>query len=164
MSDSHDSWANLEKAIKIANEKGCEVLLFAGDLIAPSGLQILEKFSGTVNIVFGNNDGEKIRLVRSIDASANLNFFYDIYEETLVGVRIFMNHYPRFVELAAKSGEFDLCVFGHTHTYHHEQIGKTLLVNPGAIQASEVSDTKESSFIIFDCETKKAEKVVLSSY
>jgi len=75
-----------------------------------------------------------------------------------------MNHYPRFVELAAKSGEFDLCVFGHTHTHHHEQIGKTLLINLGAIQASEASLTRESSFIIFDCETEKAEKVVLSSY
>lgn len=162
LSDSHDSWGNLEKAINITNEKKCEVLLFAGDLIAPAGLERLKKFSGKVNIILGNNDGEKILLTRRAGASNNIKLFYDIYEETLGGIKVFMNHFPRFTELAAKSGEFDLCVFGHTHDYHHEQIGETLLVNPGAIQESAMSDTKESSFIIFDCKTKKVDKIILN--
>ena len=136
--------------------------MFAGDLIAPAGLERLKSFSGQVNIVLGNNDGEKIKLTRRIDASKNLKLSYDIYEETLGGIKIFMNHFPRFTELAAKSGEFDLCIFGHTHDYHHEQVGDTLLVNPGAIQESAMSDTTESSFIIFDCETKKADKIIIN--
>ena len=47
MSDSHDRWDYLEQAIEQAMEQantgGCELLLFAGDLIAPLRLAVLEK-------------------------------------------------------------------------------------------------------------------------
>lgn len=80
----------------------------------------------------------------------------DIFEDAIDSVRIFMNHYPRFVELAAKTGEFDLCIFGHTHEYHEEKVGSTLLVNPGEIQGY---STGKLSFIIFDTESRNLEKV-----
>jgi putative phosphoesterase len=159
MSDSHDRWDNLEKAIDIANKSECKLLLFAGDLIAPTGISVLEKFNGEVKFVFGNNEAERVRLTRRMDESEKLELCGDIYEETVDGVRIFMNHYPRFVELAAKSREFDLCIFGHTHLYHEEKVGNTLLINPGEIQGYA---TKEPSFVIFDTQTKQAQKVMVS--
>lgn len=158
MSDSHDHWDNLEKAVQLANEAGCTLLLFAGDLIAPPGLATLEKFAGDVKFVWGNNEGERVVLTRKMDASTKIELCGDIYEATIDGVRIFMNHYPRFAELAAQSGEFDLCVFGHTHDYLEERVGETLLINPGEIQGYR---TGTVSFVIFDTETKQAEKIVV---
>jgi predicted phosphodiesterase len=55
MSDSHDRWEFLEKAIEIANEEGCSTFLFAGDLIAPPRIALLEKFNGEVKFVWGNS-------------------------------------------------------------------------------------------------------------
>ena len=123
MSDSHDRWDHLAKAIDLANEAGCEFLLFAGDLIAPPGIQILEKFGGKVKFVWGNNEGEKVGIAKKMDASKKIEMCGDVFEGKVDGVKVFMNHYPRFVELAAKSREFDLCVFGHTHDYMEEKIG-----------------------------------------
>lgn len=158
MSDSHDRWDNLNKAVAIANKKKCEVLLFAGDFIAPPGIKIFEKFEGDVKFVWGNNDGEKVGLAKKLDASSKIELCGDIYEGLLDKVRVFMNHYPRIVELAAKSGEFDLCVFGHTHKYYQETLGKCLLLNPGEIQGYA---TGKSTFIIYDTKNRNPQKILL---
>lgn len=158
MSDSHDRWDHLEKAVQLANERKCELLLFAGDLIAPPGLAVLEKCNGDVKFVWGNNEAERVGLTRMMDASRKIELCGDIYESTVSGVRIFMNHYPRFGELAAKSGEFDLVIFGHTHEYHHEMIGDTLLLNPGEIQGFK---TGKAGFVIYDTATKTAERILI---
>lgn len=159
MSDSHDQWDNLEKAITLANEADCELLLFAGDLIAPPGCAVLEKFQGKVKFVWGNNEAERVAMTRKMDTSDKLELCGDIYEDTVDGVRIFMNHYPKIAELAAKSGEFDLCIFGHTHEYHQEIVGACLLLNPGEIQGYA---TGIPSFVIYEMRTKEAEKIALS--
>lgn len=158
MSDSHDRWDNLEKAVELANQAGCKALLYAGDLIAPPGLAILEKFNGQIKFVWGNNEGEISKLTRKMDASEKIELCRDIFEGELGGLKVFMNHYPRITELAAKSGEFDLCVFGHTHEYHESKVGECILLNPGEIQGYL---TGQSTFIIFDTKTKIAKKIVV---
>jgi len=158
MSDSHDNWVNLEKAVQISNENSCEYLLFAGDLIAPPQLEILEKFIGKVKLVWGNNEGERVVLTKMMAASVKIELNGDIFEGELGGIKIFMNHYPRIAELAAKSKEFDLCIFGHTHEYVESKIENTILVNPGEIQGYK---TGTASFVIFDTESKGVEKIDL---
>lgn len=66
MSDGHEHWDNLRKAITIANQQSCDMLLFAGDLMAPgNGLSALKTFTGPVHMVFGNNDGDKYKLTKN---------------------------------------------------------------------------------------------------
>ena len=158
MSDSHDRWEELLQAITIANEKSCEYLLFAGDLISPPGIAVLEKFNGKVKFIWGNNEGEKVGITKKLSTSDKISLEGDSYEDTLDGIRIFMNHYPRIVELAAKSGEFDLCIYGHDHTYNYTKVNDTLYVNPGAITPYNIPN---ASFIIFDTSTKEVAKVDL---
>lgn len=156
LSDAHDNWANLEKAIAIANERGCEVLLFAGDLIAPPGIAVLEKFNGSVKIVWGNNEGEKVGIVTKCAASSKIELCGDVFEGTLGTTRVFMNHYPRLAELAAKSGEFDLSICGHTHEYSQKQLGNCTLLNPGEVQGYV---TGEAGFVVWDTERGSGERV-----
>lgn len=156
ISDAHDNWANLEKAVQISNEAGCEVLLFAGDLIAPPGIAVLEKFNGSVKIVWGNNEGEKVGISQLCAKSKNVELCGDVFEGELGGVRIFMNHYPRLAELTAQSGEFDLCICGHTHEYRQEQVGKCWLVNPGEVQGYR---TGEAGFVVWDTVKGSGERV-----
>lgn len=158
MSDSHDRWERLEQAIVLANEAGCEVLLFAGDLISPPGIAVLQQFSGLVKFVWGNNEGERVGMTRMFDQSENMELCGDIYEGELDGTKIFMNHYPRAAELAAQSGQFNLAIHGHTHEYREEKIGKCWLLNPGEIQGYR---TESSTFAIFDTEKNTIEKVEL---
>lgn len=159
MSDSHDRWDHLEKAIQIANTAWCKHLLFAGDFISPPGIETLKKFNGLVKFVWGNNDGEKLWFTRIIDKEKKIDLCGDIYEGKLGGKRIFMNHYPRISELAAKSGQFDLCIFGHTHVYHNEKVGKCLIINPGEIQGYKTGNV---TFVIYDTTLNTSEKLEIN--
>lgn len=160
MSDSHDRWDYLEQAINIANRENCGILLFTGDLVAPPGIPILEKFNGQVKFVWGNNEGERVGITRKIDASDNIELGGEYFEGKVEGLKIFMNHYPRLVELAAKSGEFDLCIFGHTHEYLNNKVNNCILLNPGEIQGYK---TNEPGFVIFDILTKNINRVLIKN-
>lgn len=154
MSDSHDNWDKLNAAIDSAHNEDCSVLLFAGDLIAPPGVEILENFNGSVFFVWGNNEMERVGITRMIDASEKVTLSGDFYEGEFDGIKIFMNHYPKYSELAAKSGEYNLCIHGHTHQLRNETINQALLVNPGEIQAYK---TGKSTYMIFDTSNKTVE-------
>lgn len=158
ISDSHDQWDNLEKVINLANEKECEYILHAGDLISPPGVAILENFNGKVIFVFGNNEGEKVGLARMFDSTEKLTLAGNIFDEEIDGIKIHMNHYPEIGTLAAQSGNYDLVIYGHNHTYKNELIGKTSLINPGALIGRGIEFT---SFVIYDTATKEAELIKL---
>ena len=83
MSDSHENWDNLKRAIEISNEHNCNYLLFAGDLISPQGIDILSTFKGDVKIVWGNNENEKIGIIEKSNLYSNVGVFGEIYEETI---------------------------------------------------------------------------------
>lgn len=163
LSDSHDNWVNLTKAVEISNERGCEVMFHAGDLIAPPMVAILEQFNGLVHFVWGNNEGEKVKITQLIAQSSKIQLHGvvagDFYEGEIDQIRVFMNHYPKISRLAAESGHYDLCIFGHNHQASQETVGTTLLVNPGEVMGYL---TGQASFMIFDTKSKNLEQVLLS--
>lgn len=157
ISDVHDAWETLEQAVAIAEEKQCAKILCAGDLISPPGLRILAEFSGEVEIVLGNNEGALVVYTRLADSLDNINFHDDTYEGEIAGKKIFMHHIPRVAEFAAKTGDFDICIHGHDHTFREEKIGSTVLLNPG-----EVRGTKNpASMAIVDLGQLSVEKIDL---
>jgi len=159
MSDSHDAWHNLETAVRIATERGCEHILHAGDFISPTGLEVLKDFPGKIHIVWGNNEGEKVGFIKMLAALPRITHRGDVMEETIGGLRFYMNHYPGIAENAALTGKYDVVVFGHTHEYHDEtKPNGTLLVNPGDVQGLR---TGVASMIVFDTVTKIAERITL---
>jgi len=162
--DTHDRWDHLEQAIAYGNQAGCSVMLFAGDLVAPGqGVPMLEKFNGPVHVVLGNNDGELVGLTRRIDKSGSVTLHYvsgeSVMTETFDGLRFYMNHFPGFTRNAALSGQYDVCVHGHNHTYSEETLENgTLILNPGELKGLKPD---LATVMIFDTETKSVEKIVI---
>ena len=163
LGDSHDQYDHLHKAVQTANEQGCELMLHTGDLGAPkNSISILEKFVGPVRMILGNNDHEIIGLMTNTFSDNNFTLTKDrragdALEEEFSGVKVFMHHYPRIAELAALSGEYDLCIHGHTHLYRNELVGSTVLLNPGSI----IGEKEPASMVVFDVATKKHEHIIL---
>lgn len=158
VSDSHDRWDYLGEAVRVANENECEFLLFAGDLIAPPGIAILQQFKGKVIFVWGNNEGEIEGMTKKFSDSKNIELCGKAYAGEIGGLKVFMNHYPEISVLAAESGEYDLCVYGHDHEYFEGKKGDTILLNPGEIQGYL---TGNKTFMIFDTKSKEVEKITL---
>lgn len=129
MSDSHDNVTMVRKAVALFKDAGCDLVLHAGDVIAPFAARELAGLGCPVRAVFGNCDGEKQGL------EAAMKKFGEIKEAPLIfrhrGRQVLLVHYHFSVAAYAASGKYDVIVFGHTHKPVVRKEGKTLLLNPG---------------------------------
>lgn len=132
LSDVHDNIWALDTALE--RLKGCGVLLCLGDLCSPFSLSaIAEGFDGPVHVVWGNNDGDKLLLTRNADRAGNVTLHGDVAEITLDGARVGASHYRQVALAMARSGDYALACYGHSHKRSVERVGEAALVNPGEV-------------------------------
>jgi len=129
MSDSHDNVTQIRKAVGVFKDAGCDLVLHAGDVVAPFAARELAALGCPVNAVFGNCDGEKQGLEAALEKIGRIK------EAPLIlhygGRQLLLVHYHFSVATYAASGKYDVIIFGHTHKPVNQKEGKTLLLNPG---------------------------------
>jgi hypothetical protein len=131
ISDTHDNRHNVTQAIEILRRRGVEYVLHAGDIVAPfTTLAFAELREAKFIAVFGNNDGEKLRLKATVEGFGGEIHEY-CYKGELAGRRICMMHTDHLAEDEIKSQMYDLVIYGHTHHPDIRREGRTLVVNPG---------------------------------
>lgn len=128
MADSHDNVPKIEAAVSLFNERQVQHVLHAGDFVAPFAIDPLRGLDCPLLSVFGNNDGEHLGLAARIREIGEVHAY--LATATLADRRIAVVHYPELAEPLAKSGAFDLVVYGHTHRVDQRQ-DRGLLLNPG---------------------------------
>ncbi len=136
IADTHDNVKNTEKVVEILNNKiKPDLVIHLGDFCSPFIIDILGRIKAEVEAVFGNNDGDIENLMTKAGTYKNFYFqpTFGYGEIRVEGRKIFFNHFPDLAKDKAKSGEFDLVLYAHTHKKGVEKVGKTLLVNPGEI-------------------------------
>jgi uncharacterized protein len=129
LSDTHDNLDRVRTAIRLFNDAGCDLVVHAGDIVAPFTANELRNLNCPVKAVFGNCDGEKTGLVRAFQglgeiASAPLAFEH-------AGRRFGLCHLDPAVAGLVASKAFDVVIFGHTHRPLVERRDRVLVVNPG---------------------------------
>ena len=151
LSDSHDNLTCLYKAVEIFNKRKVDLVLHAGDFVSPFTSRPLNNLKCKFVGVFGNNDGDKLLLK---DRFKNIGEIYDdVYEDVVVDKRIILTHKENLIEKLAKSGEYDIIIYGHTHKADLRE-GRPLIINPGECGGW---ITGESTVAILDTEKLKAE-------
>ena len=158
LSDSHDNIRKIDEAIAFLKEKGIDIIIHAGDIIAPFAFK---KFKGfKVYAVYGNNDGEKLLLKR---VAVDLGFI--LSEQPLIadinGYHVAVIHgvntaaATRSIAYSlARSGDFDVVVYGHLHETEVRRVGDTLVLNPGELCGYL---TGKATLALVDLEERKAE-------
>ncbi len=137
ISDTHDNIKALDELLSRFEKYGVRSLIHAGDIIAPFTLKRILVRNFDLSGVFGNNDGELLALSRIAKESGA-----SISQQPLIlefsSTRMLVLHgtggtveTKRFVESLAKSGDYDVIVYGHTHELDVRRIGKVLIINPG---------------------------------
>jgi len=150
LSDIHDNIWTLKELLAGLQ---ADALLFCGDFCAPFSLaQIAEGFSGPVHVVFGNNDGDKLLLSQVAGRFSHVTLHGDLAELELDGRRVAVSHYPQIGRALAKSGAYDLVCYGHNHERAVEQVGTTVLVNPGEVMGR----FGRSTYAVYDTATGQA--------
>jgi len=129
MSDSHDNCDALQRTVCFFKDIRCELVIHAGDFVAPFAARELENLLCPVKAVFGNCDGEKRGLEKTIQP------FGEIKEAPFVfshqGKTILITHLHFSVDKYAASKKYEIIVFGHTHKPEIREAHGTLLINPG---------------------------------
>lgn len=127
LSDSHGREVMLERAARFAQREGIGRVVHLGDI---------------------TGDAERLKGILScelISVRGNCDFFSAVPEEqvvTLEGIRIFLTHGHRYgvkttldaLSYRAEELMCTLALFGHTHEAFTGMVGRTILVNPGALQ------------------------------
>lgn len=132
ISDTHENESAIKKAVKIFKEKNVEFVVHCGDIISPP---MLGYFKGLkMKFVFGNNDGER----DGLNNKARELEFEKISDEKQFGHRdksfyVYHGTNKEKLDAAIKSNKYDYVLTGHTHIKKVEKIGKTRVINPGAL-------------------------------
>lgn len=132
ISDSHDNEEATEQALDELHSRGVDEIIHSGDLCAPFMIDLLDERGLPVHAVFGNIDDR--HLTTKVAADAEYVSLHGNEADIVRGEKkIYVTHFPDVGEMAARSGEYDLVVHGHTHEQRSEQFDSTLLVNPGEL-------------------------------
>jgi len=160
ISDTHDDLNSIKSALEVFSREKVESIFHLGDLVSPFALRELAKWEGRVDLLWGNNEGEA--LVAKLGIELGLRVYTAPVELTLSGRRLLAFHgfgslslTEKVARILADSGEYDLVMFGHTHSPIVER-RKSLLVNPGEACGKL---TKRKTIALVDLENLEAEIV-----
>jgi putative phosphoesterase len=156
ISDSHDHMENIKSAVQIFKEKKVDYVLHLGDYINPASVKL---FQGVKLIgIFGNNDGDKFRLINSfneIGGEIKGDFFE--FEEDGLKVACYHGTEPQIKDSLIESGKYDVVIYGHTHKYENSHVNNTLVLNPGTAHGF----WKDATVMVFDTNTRESEMIGL---
>ncbi|MDF1813076.1 MAG: YfcE family phosphodiesterase [Verrucomicrobiales bacterium] len=153
LSDIHDNLDHLAWALKWVQETKAERLFFLGDFCAPFSLDALgEGFEGSIDAVFGNNDGDQFLLSKVASKFDHVTLHAPLAELTVEGRKVALQHYPEIGKRLAQSGAYDAVFSGHDHLKYIHNFEDCLWANPGEIMGRlgapsfGVWDTVDNSF------------------
>lgn len=133
IADSHDRQSLLKKAVERLNTMEVDMVLHAGDIVAPFSAKHLGGLHMPFRCVFGNNDGERKLLGRVVeDQGGEIDDFLE-FELSGKSIAIYHGTDSRILDAIAGSQRYSLVGTGHTHSSRIKAIGETLVVNPGEV-------------------------------
>lgn len=163
LSDSHDNRARLRFAVEHAAARGAEVVLHAGDVVAPSTLNVVQDLGLPVHVIHGNNVGDPYVMQRLAARKGSMVIYHGADASlTLAERRIFMVHYPHYARGMASTGDYDLVCCGHSHRVDIERLDnlkgtQTVFVDAGTVGGVDAPST----YVLGDLHTMHFEIVDL---
>ncbi len=135
ISDTHDNLPMVEKAVNRLNQEKINLVLHAGDYVAPFVIPKFKALNAKLIGVFGNNDGDHELLKKRFSETGNCEVRERFALIDAEGFKIALLHgdEPQLLDALTSCGSLDAIVHGHAHTTRTEKKGKTLIINPGEV-------------------------------
>jgi len=157
MSDSHDNLTKVRLAMALFRDAGCDLVIHAGDIVAPLTALQFRAVGCLVRAVFGNCDGEKPGLVKAFEGWGEIREAPFAFSHA--GLRFLVTHLDAPVERLLASTPCDVLVFGHTHRPAVRGKDGAMLINPGETGGWL---TGASTVALFDPDKRTADIVPLA--
>jgi putative phosphoesterase len=134
LSDTHNNISNLLQALRLFQEEQITTLVHCGDMTNITTAQQMAGFD--VIYVNGNMDNSAAAVNDTLwFMNPNSEVTGDVFSGRLGGVKIGATHghRPGKLDKLIHSGGHAFVFTGHTHRRRDERIGKTRVINPGAL-------------------------------
>ncbi len=157
IADIHDNLTNLDGALAIFEGMKVREVLVLGDMCSPPTVQRLVDSGLTFWCIYGNNDGDRVRMMKvAAGSKGRVTLAEDEFAEYEFGGQpVFATHYPQIAALAAETAQYRAVFYGHDHIQHWESLSNgTVLANPGEIWGYK---TGVASWGVWDSETNEVE-------
>lgn len=155
IADTHDNLPQLYKAVEFFGQEGVDLVLHAGDFVSPFTAKPLRALRCPFRGVFGNNDGDKLLLREKFKDIGDI--YEDCYEREIKGKKLILVHKEGLVDSLAKSNQYQIIIYGHTHKVDVQE-GEPLALNPGECGGWL---SGKSTVALLDTEKMKAEIVTI---
>jgi hypothetical protein len=127
--DSHDHLDHIRRAVAEFNRRGCELVVFAGDLVSTFAIPPLRRLNCRLIYSFGDNEGNKVGIrggMQIIGEVAEPPFGFRATD----GTRILVTHQREL--LRGWEAGSDIVVYAHTHRARIARDAEgRLWINPG---------------------------------
>ncbi len=154
ISDTHDNMKSVKMFVNRIETEEIDIILHAGDIVAPFVIKELAKVNVPIYAVFGNNDGEKIFLSKLIgETGGQILPSPQVFE--IANKKILMMHEPYILEYEKYNSEYDIIIYGHTHKKEISKYGNRWVINPGTLGGYLAP---KKTFVIWDTQANKIEE------
>jgi hypothetical protein len=133
LSDTHNHLENTFWALELFRRSDVKRLIHCGDITTPAIVELFEGFHTT--FLFGNLDhhhADMMLVAKRLNPYAMMGYHYTA---NIDGVRVAACHgdIPETLQGFIKSGAYQYVFCGHTHLHSDQTIGRTRIINPGAL-------------------------------
>jgi len=121
--------------VKRLNNEKVDLVLHAGDYVAPFVIPKFKALNAKLIGVFGNNDGDHELLKKRFSETENCEVRGRFAEIDADGFKIALLHgdEEELLKALINCECFDAVIHGHAHMTGVRKKGKTLIVNPGEV-------------------------------
>lgn len=133
ISDTHGFTHRTSRAVEMFHDRGVSQIIHCGDICLPSDVDL---FIGISTVfIFGNCEGFRREAIRRRIEELKQTLLEPAAPFEMEGKRIAAFHGDDEIALeqAIHGQKWDMICHGHTHLFRNEYKGKTLVVNPGAM-------------------------------
>ena len=134
ISDTHDNKEAIFRLVDQLNSENIDVVIHAGDHIAPFTVDWMAGIKRRVIGVAGNNDAER-ELLRDKYAGHGWSFTYDIAEVDLDGlIAVYHGTVDKVLDALIGSGKYSVVIHGHLHKVIIKEYDNNVLrISPGEV-------------------------------
>ena len=147
----------MQAAIRQLRELDIQRLVHCGDI---GSVQVVAACSEwPADFVFGNVDRKSAELEAAISSQGSTcHGLSGVIEEAARRISVIHGHEKRQLADTVKSQQFDWVLTGHTHVQELRTVGRTSILNPGALYRARpksfaILDTDEESVEFFELAT-----------
>jgi hypothetical protein len=149
ISDTHSKERWLIQALDVLRNQNISILAHCGDLTDFAMCRHMRDFQ--VYYAFGNGDVASGAIALNLQQMNPTSQWGLSVEFTLDGRAFYVCHgnHPEMIRSALESGNFDYLLHGHSHEFKDMRVGRTRVINPGALG----DRIRPHSFAVLDIET-----------